>query len=174
MSDNFGSIESTIDTMIVALERQIEVQRAEMRRELDELMKANRALSTENEELRAGVATPVTLICSVVPIGLVDTMLPPTNAFAETVATMLIDKRKCVECLRQADNNYSHDADSWDHHRHCLVVRKQLFSHNPALQVLSDIASSSFTMTILSQEPPQASPCQSFKCSTSRETRLIT
>ena len=51
MLDNLGSIESTVDIRIAELERQMEVQRAKMCRELDELVKANPTLSIENEEL---------------------------------------------------------------------------------------------------------------------------
>ena len=127
----------------------------EMWRELDVLIKMNRALSKENEGLWARTATPVTPFHNVIPIGLTDaTLSRPYVTEAKVVVAKQMDKRKLVERLSRANNNDSHDVDNWDQCKPRPTAKKQLFSHNPSSQVLSDIASSPFMQIILSQKPP--------------------
>ena len=86
------------------------------------------------------------------PVGLADPTLAPVKYYVETKVANLrqADKRKRVEWLKRANSSESFEATSWDQCRLRPQVRKQLFSHNPALQVLCDIASSPFTRMVLS------------------------
>ena len=114
MSNNLENTEVHVDERITALEQRMEEQRDEMRRELNALIKMNRALSRENEFLLKGTTTPVTQFHNVIPVGLTNATLLPPEAFVEVEAVVAKKtyKRNRVEHLRRADSSDSHNADS--------------------------------------------------------------
>ena len=107
----------------------MEEQRGEMWRDLEKLIKMNRALGRENKALREGAVTQVTAFLNVISIGLADLALPPVVALVETKAatTKQADKRKHVELLKRVDNSVSYGVDSWDHCRLCPPDKKTTF-----------------------------------------------
>ena len=99
MTDN---VKGQVDSRIAALERRMEEQCGEMRRELEKLIKMNWALGIEKKALREGAVTPVTLFLNVISVGLADLALPPAKALVETEAatTKQANKRKRAESLK--------------------------------------------------------------------------
>ena len=99
MTDN---AKGHVDAKIVALERRMEEQRGGIRRELEKLIKMNRALGRENKALREGAVTLLTPFLNVISVGLADLELPSLEALVETkvATTKQADKRKLVELLK--------------------------------------------------------------------------